>query len=240
MLEFLQSHTSVVYQPSFESQWYSGINPYALGFAMFQDIKRICQSPTDEDKRWFPDIAGSDWLQTLDFAMRNFKDESFILQFLSPKVIRDFKFFNILDDDRDNEYIVTAIHDDHGYRQVRELLARQYNLSFKDPNIQVYNVDLRGDRSLTLRHFPIDRIPLQEKEGNEVLKHLHRLWGFDVVLESVEGDKVISTLRCPPQNPRKVSTKRHVCWSVSSQLASIGGRFSVGRSAVRKDAQRRI
>ncbi|XQK67025.1 hypothetical protein ACOI4E_11940 [Escherichia coli] len=24
---------------------------------MFQDIKRICQSPTEEDKYWFPDIA---------------------------------------------------------------------------------------------------------------------------------------------------------------------------------------
>ena len=30
---------------------------------MFQDIKRICQSPTEEDKYWFPDIAGSDWLE---------------------------------------------------------------------------------------------------------------------------------------------------------------------------------
>ena len=52
---------------------------------MFQDIKRICQSPTEEDKYWFPDIAGSDWLETLHFAMRDFKDESFISQFLSPK-----------------------------------------------------------------------------------------------------------------------------------------------------------
>ena len=39
-------------------------------------------------KYWFPDIAGSDWLETLHFAMRDFKDESFISQFLSPKVMR--------------------------------------------------------------------------------------------------------------------------------------------------------
>lgn len=58
MIEFLQSHTSVVYQPPFDSQWYSGINPYALGFAMMQDIRRICEQPTEEDRRWFPDIAG--------------------------------------------------------------------------------------------------------------------------------------------------------------------------------------
>ncbi len=93
MMEFLQYHTSVVYQPSFDSPYYSGINPYALGFAMYRDIRRICEEPTDEDRRWFPDIAGSDWLATLKFAMKSFKDESFILQFLSPKVIRDLKLF---------------------------------------------------------------------------------------------------------------------------------------------------
>lgn len=36
MLEFLHSHTNVVFQPPYNSPWYSGINPYALGFAMFQ------------------------------------------------------------------------------------------------------------------------------------------------------------------------------------------------------------
>ncbi|MDZ4334462.1 MAG: SpoVR family protein, partial [Pseudomonas sp.] len=52
MIEFLQSHTSVVYQPPFDSPYYSGINPYALGFAMYRDIRRICEEPTEEDRRW--------------------------------------------------------------------------------------------------------------------------------------------------------------------------------------------
>src|SRR5690606_32640598 len=103
MLEFLQSHTAVIYQPPFDSPWYSGINPYALGFAIFTDLRRLCENPTAEDREWFPDFAGSDWLKTLDFAMRNFKDESFIQQFLSPKVIRDLKLFCIVDDDLQKE-----------------------------------------------------------------------------------------------------------------------------------------
>ena len=36
MMEFLHSHTNVVFQPAYNSPWYSGINPYALGFAMFR------------------------------------------------------------------------------------------------------------------------------------------------------------------------------------------------------------
>ena len=187
MLEFLSSHTSVVMQPSFDSPYYSGINPYALGFAMMSDIKRICEHPTAEDKQWFPDIAGSDWLKTLDQVMRNYRDESFILQFLSPKVIRDFHFFALEDDDRKNTIDVTAIHNDEGYRRVREKLSQQYNLSQQEPDIQIYNVNVRGDRSLTLQHVLNERRPLSG-EVNEMLRHVYRLWGYDVHLHSVESE----------------------------------------------------
>ena len=69
MMEFMHSHSSVVFQPDFDDQRYSGINPYALGFAMMQDIRRICESPKDEDRELFPDIAGSGaWLTTPELA----------------------------------------------------------------------------------------------------------------------------------------------------------------------------
>lgn len=202
MMEFLQSHTSVIYQPAFDSKWYSGINPYALGFAMMCDIRRICENPTEEDRRWFPDIAGSDWLETLKFAMRTFKDESFILQFLSPKVIRDLKLFAVVDDDQRDHLEIAAIHDDSGYRAVRQLLAAQYNLGNREPNIQVWQVDRRGDRSLTLRHQRHDGKPLGEST-NEMLKHLHRLWGFDVHLHSMDGDRVVAEAHIPPRPQRE-------------------------------------
>lgn len=198
MMEFLQSHTSVIFQPGFDSPYYSGINPYTLGFAMFQDIRRICENPTEEDRRWFPDMAGSDWLSTVKFAMSNFKDESFIQQFLSPKVIRDLKLFSILDDDHRDELLVPAIHDEDGYRTIRELLAAQYNLGNREPNVQIWSVNRRGDRSLTLRHQQHDRKPLGEST-EDVLKHLHRLWGFDVHLESMQDDQVAATHHMPPR-----------------------------------------
>ena len=198
MIEFLKSHAGVIYQPPFDSKWYSGINPYTLGISMFQDLRRICEEPTEEDKEWFPEIAGSDWLETLDFAMRNFKDESFILQYLSPKVIRDLKLFAIKDDDKSEEYEVTGIHDEIGYRYVREQLSKQYNLSMKEPDIQIWDVDLRGDRSLILRHTPNNRVPLGDST-DEVLRHIHRLWGFDVHLYSVDKGITVEEFHCPPQ-----------------------------------------
>lgn len=196
MFEFLQSHTSVIYQPPFDSPYYSGINPYALGFAIFTDLRRICENPTEEDRRWFPELVDTNWKQSLTFAMKSFKDESFILQYLSPKVIRDLKLFSVLDDDRHSDLVVPAIHDERGYRLLREQLAAQYNLGNREPNVQIWSVDKRGDRSLTLRHFQHDRKPLSDST-EEVLKHLHRLWGFDVHLESVHNDQVVSHVHVP-------------------------------------------
>ncbi|MBK6469708.1 MAG: SpoVR family protein [Betaproteobacteria bacterium] len=186
MIEWLTSHTNVVYQPPVGHRAYSGINPYALGFAMYTDIKRICEAPTEEDRAWFPDIAGKPWLPVLDHAMRNFKDESFIGQYLSPKLMRELRLFAITDDEKQGELEVSAIHDDSGYKRVREALSHQYDLGSREPNIQVWNVNLRGDRSLTLRHFQHNDRPLHDS-GQEVLKHVARLWGFGVQLESANA-----------------------------------------------------
>jgi spore cortex formation protein SpoVR/YcgB (stage V sporulation) len=93
----------------------------------------------------------------------------------------------VLDDDREPKLRVTAIHDDEGYRMIRQLLASQYDLSNIEPNIQVTNVDVGGDRSLTMRHQQNNRRPL----GNnyeEMVRHVTRLWGFTCRLEVVYED----------------------------------------------------
>jgi stage V sporulation protein R len=187
MLEVLSSHTNVIAQRGFDQRGYGGINPYALGFAMMTDIRRICENPTQEDRDWFPDIAGGDWLKVMDFAMRNYKDESFIGQFLSPRLIREFHLFAIADYEEDEHLLVDSIHNEQGYRRVRQLLSQQYNRDGQVPDIQVIRYDHRGDRSLTLAHRRHRGRPLDDSAA-EVLKHLSRLWGFNVKLQTIDDD----------------------------------------------------
>ena len=182
MFEILQSHTNVVMQPGYDHPAYSGMNPYALGFAMFRDLRRICEEPDEEDRAWFPDIVDKDWREVLDFAMRNYKDESFIAQYLSPKLIREFHLFAIADQHQDDHLTVAAIHNEDGYREVRRLLSRQYNRDVLVPDIQVQRYEYMGDRSLLLRYTRLRDRPLTG-EAKEVLKHLSRLWGFTVSME---------------------------------------------------------
>ena len=201
MLEILQSHTNVIMQPAYNSPYFNGINPYTLGYHMMQDIKRICEHPTDEDKHWFPELANTDWLTSLDYAMRNFKDESFIAQYLSPHIIRELKLFHIVDDDRHPELVVGAIHNEQGYQLIRESLSKQYNLSNVDLDIQIFSVDLEGDRSLTLHYTQQNRVPLGSAT-QDVLKHLHSLWKFPVILKAVDiSGQVTAEYQCPPVTP---------------------------------------
>lgn len=203
MLEIIQSHTNVVYQPPFDSPYFSGINPYTLGYNMMQDVKRMCENPTDEDKKAFPYLVNTDWQTSMDFAMKSFKDESFISQYLSPHLIRQLKLFKIQDDDKENELEIKAIHDDSGYKIIRESLSKQYNLSYIDPDIQIYDVDIEGDRSLTLQHIQHNRRP-SGKDTQEVLRHLYKLWKFPVKLLSMSPDgNVIQEFNCPDNTMKK-------------------------------------
>ena len=189
MLEFSHIHSNVLAQPDFDDRRFSGINPYALGFAMMQDIRRICTEPTAEDREWFPDFAGNgDWRGTLKFAWANYRDESFIQQFLSPNLMRRFHMFVLADEKNKDHYTVTGIHDESGYRMIREQLARSNDIGLVEPDIEVLDVDLLGDRDLCLQHTMTSGIALDQRNRDAVLTHVRRLWGYDVSLKGIDGE----------------------------------------------------
>lgn len=201
-LEVLHSTSNVIMQPGFDHPAGGpGFNPYALGYAMMTDIARICEQPTAEDRDWFPDWAGNgDALGTLRHAWANYRDESFVLQFLSPKVMRDFRMFRLMDDTTEPTLLVDAIHDDSGYRSIRRSLARSYDPGLGDADIQVVDVDLFGDRRLLLEHRTVPGQLLSKKDAEATLRQLALLWGYEVRLQEVDAasDAVLATHTASP------------------------------------------
>jgi spore cortex formation protein SpoVR/YcgB (stage V sporulation) len=188
MMEFMHSHSSVIFQPDFDDPRYGGLNPYALGFAMMEDIRRMSEHPTAEDREWFPNIAGAgDWRRVLKDAWANYRDESFILQYLSPAMMRKFRLFALADSSDEPHYEVAAIHDERGFRRLRERLAAQYDLGMHEPNIQVVGADLGGDRVLKLKHMIHGGRTLDPKTRDDVLYHVHHLWGHPVKLDGEDA-----------------------------------------------------
>jgi stage V sporulation protein R len=193
MQELILSHTNVILQPTYDKRYYSGINPYALGYAMYEDIRRICTEPTEEDRRWFPHLVDTDWVEAVKHAAFNFRDESFIGNYLSPKVMRDFKMFAHEDDTGMPfvEIVGTPTSDD-GYRKIRTMLSEQKLRHNLVPLIEVQNVDIKGDRTLTLQHTVRNGVQLDNDSVYNTLFHVQQLWGFDVVLVSIdETDEIV-------------------------------------------------
>jgi spore cortex formation protein SpoVR/YcgB (stage V sporulation) len=187
MLEFLASHSSVVFQPDFDDPRYSGVNPYALGFEMMCDIERVVTDPTDEDRAALPEIAGTgDVMGVLKTAWAHYRDDSFIAQHLSPHLMRKMRLFKLSDRGAEPHYEISAIHDERGYRELRRTLARQFDAPARDPNIQVTAADLSGDRRLELTHQLHNDVPLAENDARAVVGYIADLWGYQVELRGVD------------------------------------------------------
>jgi len=191
-LQFLHSHSSVIYQPaafhysnyykqSFPNRHYSGINPYALGFAIYRDIRRICENPTDEDKKLFPNLIGKNWLDEVKYAMENFNDSGFILQYLSPKVVRDLQLMvtsaavpqamygsNVVE--------VTQVHDDNDFLMIRKQLSENYNLTNRLPQIIIKESREPAHR-VTLQHLKTYDQELDVKSAMDTIHKFKFLWG---------------------------------------------------------------
>lgn len=188
-MSWLHSHSNVVYQPSYTSCNYDGsFNPYALGFAILKDVRRICEEPTEEDKEWFPELIGKDWRDAIKHAVEEFRDESFIEQFLSPNIIRKWNLFSVEHHERHG--VVTQISDDIGYRKIRSDLAATYATVSRIPDIVVHSARMKGDRTLTLEYRPYNGRSLHKANAEKTVQFVKLLWGYPVeVLEKSEGTK---------------------------------------------------
>jgi stage V sporulation protein R len=156
---------------------------------MMRDIERIVTDPKEEDRQWFPDIAGAgDTMAVLREIWANYRDESFIAQYLSPNLIRQLRLFQIHDDPAEKEGIrVEAIQNERGYNRIRRELARRYDVGWISPNIEIVDVDLAGDRRLILHHSIHNGQLLAEADAKRVLQHLADLWTYDVLLREIDA-----------------------------------------------------
>jgi stage V sporulation protein R len=186
VIEFLQSHAGVVAQRDWDQKGYGGINVYALGFAMMQDIKRICEAPDEEDLKLFPNIANTDWLTTLKYIVANYRDESFVMQFLSPKVVKQFKLFSIDIDEEVNFYSVSHVQDESHLQQIREVLSAQYDLSKRVPHLEISSVNWKTDRTLHIDYYEHNDVWLESDSGWKTASYIERLWGHQVNINSVD------------------------------------------------------
>jgi spore cortex formation protein SpoVR/YcgB (stage V sporulation) len=88
--------------------------------------------------------------------MHNYRDESFLLQFLTPKLVRDFKLMNIDTRAGLDHWTVTGTAGSESFKALRADLAADYRLESSIPEISVLRYSRDTDRKLVLHHQSYD------------------------------------------------------------------------------------
>ena len=176
-LEFLVRHNQVVRPVP------GGLNPYHLGLRMWEDIERCGDTPTAEEReRLPPGKTGRDLL----FETREVdRDASFIRRWLQEPLMRELDLIRI--EPRGEDLVIGEVSDEQGWRAVKELLLKSVGMG-SVPVIQVEDADFGGNRTLLLSHVHEGR-DLQLENAERTVGYVHRLWGRDVVLETLINGK---------------------------------------------------
>jgi stage V sporulation protein R len=177
-LEFAQLHAAVV------SPRKGSLNPYYVGFKIFEDIERRWDHPTPEEIEKFGRQPGKG--REKIFEVRHLENDiSFIRNYLTRHLVEDLDLY-IFELRDEEEWVIT----DKTWERVRDqMVADMTNFGF--PVIEVLDGDYNGNRELYLRHR-YEGIELDIEYAKKTLEHVYTLWGRDVHLETVvDGEPLV-------------------------------------------------
>ncbi|TDT51231.1 SpoVR family protein [Fonticella tunisiensis] len=161
-MEFIKRHNDVI------AQWSGSLNPYFLGFKVFEDIH----------KRY-----GKDKI----FEVRSIeRDESFIRRYLTEELCMELNLFSYVKQGKN--YVIEDISDEAGWKNIRNILASSCGMGMV-PYIRVIDMS-RKDKTLILEHV-YDGRELNMDYAESTLKHIVDLWGHTVILKTKLGGREI-------------------------------------------------
>jgi len=177
-LEFAELHSGVV------SPHKGQLNPYYLGYKVFEDIERRWDNPTEEDRKVFGREPGGGRAKIFEVReMEN--DVSFLRNYLTEELCTelDLFVFELIDEEA---WTIT----DKRWEKVRDqLVANMTNFGF--PYIEVTDGDYNGNRELYLRHS-YEGTELDTRYARKTLEHVYSLWGRPVHLETIiDGEAAV-------------------------------------------------
>ncbi len=177
-LEFLVRHNQVV------RPFPKGLNPYYLGLKVWDDIKRRHDDPTPEEieKYGRPTKTGT---RALFEAREVDRDVSFLRRFLTEELMREMDMFEY--EPRGEDLVISKVSDEEGWRGIKETLIKNVGMGGV-PVIKIEDADYNQNRSLYVKHYHEGR-DLQLEYAEKAISYLHRLWGHEVVLETVVNGK---------------------------------------------------
>tara|TARA_B100000131_G_C18110633_1_gene609493 strand:- start:751 stop:2052 length:1302 start_codon:yes stop_codon:yes gene_type:complete len=160
-IPFLKMHNQVI-RPHI-----GGLNPYHLGFVIFQDIKE------------------KHGMEECFIARESSHDVAFLRQYLTEELAKDLGLFSY-SEKRKSGITIDEIYDEDGWEKVKKTLLTQVGTN----GIPVIYVDeVENDGTLILRHEHDGR-DLELDNADEVLRHVRVLWGDEAKLFTIIEEEV--------------------------------------------------
>lgn len=158
-LEFIKRHNDVI------APLPSGLNPYYVGFKIFQDIERR---------------YGREKI----FEVRALeRDESFIRKYLTRELCEELNLFQYAK--KGYDIVVDEVSDENGWKKIRDTIASNCGVG-SIPYIRVSELN-KKDYSLNLEHV-FDGRELDTTYTKKTLKHIQELWKRKVTLSTHNKD----------------------------------------------------
>jgi stage V sporulation protein R len=174
-LEFAELHAGVV------SPHKGQLNPYYLGYKIFEDIERRWDNPSSEEQEKFGRRTGAG--REKIFEVRELdNDVSFLRNYLTEELCEELDLF-VYELIEEEDWTIT----EKRWERVRDqLVSNMTNFGF--PYIEVTDGDYNGNRELYLRHI-YESAELDQRYARKALEHVYTLWGRPVHLETVVDDE---------------------------------------------------
>jgi stage V sporulation protein R len=175
-VEFAQLHSSVL-SPSPTS-----LNPYYLGFKMFEDIERRWNNPSKEEQERLGRKHGMGNQKIFEVRELD-NDVSFLRNYLTEDLVKELDLY--LYRKEGDEWVIV----EKDWEKVRNgIVASLTNFGY--PYLVIDNGDYRGNSELYIKHL-FEGQELDLVYAERTLQYVHQLWGRPVHLETVYEDKRI-------------------------------------------------
>jgi stage V sporulation protein R len=176
-IEFAQLHSGVL-SPSRTS-----LNPYYLGFKVFEDIERRWDNPTTEEQERLGRKPGMGRQKI--FEVREIEsDVSFLRNYLTEDLVKELDLY--LYKKEGDEWVIV----EKNWEKVRDTIVASLT-NFGRPYLVVDNGDYRGNRELYIKHM-YEGLELDLVYAEKTLQYVYVLWGRPVHLETVyEGKRIL-------------------------------------------------
>ena len=174
-LEFAELHSGVV------SPHKGQLNPYYLGYKIFEDIERRWDNPTGEEKEKLGRRKGMG--REKIFEVRELdNDVSFLRNYLTEELCEELDLF-VYELIEEEEWTIT----EKRWERVRDqLVANMTNFGF--PYLIIADADYNNNRELFIKHA-YEGTELDARYARKSLEHVYTLWGRPVHLETVVDDE---------------------------------------------------